>query len=250
MIRVIAKLEVKPPYVVKPIHFDGLKKKGFACEFAQEYFKQGADEILYIDVVASLFRRKIILEEISKVAEKIFIPFCVGGGVKTLDDFSYLFRNGADKVVVNTHVLQSAPHLINEASQLFGRQAVVVNIEAKKLNSFYECYSDGGRIASGRRVLDWAREVEDRGAGEILIQAIDNDGRERGFDIDLIAEVVDSVDIPVVAASGAGSFDHIKALLNYANPSGIAIASALHARHFTIEELKLYLRQNGFEVSK
>jgi cyclase len=247
--RIISKLEIKPPYVVKPIHFDGLEKKGLAYDLAQTYYNQGADEIFYIDVVASLYRRPIILEEVLNVSKTLFVPFCVGGGVKSLDDFSSLFLNGADKVVINTHALQSNPKLINEASQVFGRQSVVVNIEAKKNNESYECYTDGGRIKSGRKVLDWAKEAEDRGAGEILIQAIDKDGRQNGFDIDLISELVASISIPVIAASGAGTFDHIKTLLQHAKPSGVAISSALHNKLFTIEELKIYLNQNGFEAS-
>lgn len=248
--RIIAKLDVKSQYVVKPVHFEGLRKMGQPAELAKKYYEQGADELIYIDIVASLYQREILFEEIEKTANELFIPFGVGGGVKTIEDFSKLFHSGADKVAINTYAVQENPEIINEAAEIFGNQAVVVNIEAKKWDDWYECYTDCGRIQSKKDVISWAKEVEQRGAGEILLQCVDTDGRQRGFDLELAKQVVQSVNIPVVVASGAGKLKDIKELIEYAEPSGIALASILHYDKVTIKEVKEYLRNHGIEVSK
>ena len=248
--RIIVKLDVKPPYVVKPVHFEGLRKVGFPAELAKKYYEQGADEVIYIDIVASLYQREILFDEIEKTANELFIPFGVGGGVQTIEDFSRLFHIGADKVVINTYAVQKNPEIINQAAQIFGNQAVVVNIEAKKWDDWYECYTDCGRIQSNKDVIEWAKEVEARGAGEIFLQCVDTDGRQRGFDIELAKQVVDSVNIPVVVASGAGKLEDIKELINYAKPSGVAIASLLHYDKYTVKDIKEYLRNNEIKVSK
>mgnify|MGYP000322738725 FL=1 len=248
--RIIAKLDVKPPYVVKPVHFEGLRKIGLPAELAKKYYEQGADEIMYIDIVSSLYQREILFDEIQKTANNLFIPFGVGGGVKTIEDFSKLFHNGADKVAINTYAVQENPEIINQAAQIFGNQAIVVNIEAKKWNGWYECYTDCGRIQSSKNVIEWAKEVELRGAGEIFLQCIDTDGRQKGFDIELARQVVESVNIPVVVASGAGKLEDIKELIEYVRPSGVALASLLHYDKYTIKDIKEYLKNNGIEVSK
>lgn len=248
--RIIAKLDVKPPYVVKPVHFEGLRKVGKPMDLAKKYYDQGADEVMYIDIVASLYQREILIDEIEQAANELFIPFGVGGGVKTINDFSKLFHAGADKVVLNTYAIQENPDIINQAAEIFGNQAVVVNIEAKRWNDWWECYSDCGRIQSGKNVLEWVKEVEQRGAGEILLQSVDHDGRQRGFDLELAKCVVESVNIPVVVTSGAGSLEDIKELIEYAHPNGVAVASLLHYDKCTIQDIKEYLRSNGIEVSK
>jgi len=248
--RIIAKLDVKPPYVVKPVHFEGLRKVGFPFEMAKKYYDQGADEVVYIDIVSSLYQRDIIFDEIEKTANSLFIPFGVGGAVRSIEDFSKLFHLGADKVAINTYALQENPDIINQAAEIFGNQAVVVNIEAKKWDTYWECYSDCGRIQSGKNVIEWAKEVEERGAGEILLQSVDKDGRNRGFDLELCKIIVDLVDIPVVVASGAGSLEDIKEVIEYAKPSGVAIASLLHYDKATIKDIKEYLRENNIKVSR
>jgi cyclase len=248
--RIIAKLDVKPPFVVKPVHFEGLRKIGLPVDISKKYYEQGADEVMYIDIVASLYQREILFDEIEKTANELFIPFGVGGGVKTIDDFSKLFHAGADKVLINTHAVQENPDIINQAAEIFGNQAVVVNIEAKQWGNWWECYTDCGRVQSGKDVIKWAKEVEERGAGEILLQSVDHDGRQRGFDLELAKQVVQSVNIPVVVTSGAGKLEDIKALIQYAAPSGVAIASLLHYDKVTIKEIKAYLSANGIEVSK
>jgi len=248
--RIIAKLDVKPPYVVKPVHFEGLRKIGTPLELAQKYYDQGADEVIYIDIVASLYQREILFDEIEKAANALFIPFGVGGGVQTIEDFSKLFHVGADKVILNTYAVQKNPDIINKAAEIFGNQAVVVNIEAKKWDTWWECYTDCGRIRSGKDVFAWVKEVEQRGAGEIILQSVDHDGRQRGFDKELAKKVVESVQIPVVVTSGAGSLENIKELIEYAKPSGVAIASLLHYNKYTINDIKEYLRSVGIKVSK
>lgn len=249
-VRIIAKLDVKPPYVVKPVHFEGLRKMGLPTDLAKKYYDQGADELFYIDIVASLYQRRILFDEIEKAANMLYIPFAVGGGVRSIEDFSRLFHSGADKVVINTFAIQENPGIINRAAEIFGSQAVVVNIEAKKHKDGWECYTDCGRIQSGKDVLDWVKEIEQRGAGEILLQSVDTDGRRRGFDVNLAKKVVDLVNIPVVVSSGAGSLEDIKTLIREANPSGVAIASLLHYNKTSIVDIKRYLSDNGIEVSR
>ena len=239
--RIIAKLDVKPPYVVKPVHFEGLRKMGDPAKMAKKYYKQGADELFYIDIVSSLFQREILFHEIEKVANNLFIPFAAGGGVKDINDFSKMFHMGADKVVINTHAVNVNPDIIDNAAKVFGSQAVVVNIEAKRWNNNWECYTDCGRIQTQKDVLNWAKEIEERGAGEILLQSVDRDGRCKGFDNELASNVVNLVNIPVVVSSGAGSLEDIKILVEMANPSGIAIASLLHYDRATINEIKNFL---------
>jgi cyclase len=244
-VRIIAKLDVKPPYVVKPIHFEGLRKIGDPSDLAMKYYKQGADELFYIDIVSSLFQRQILFNEIEQVANKLFIPFAVGGGVRSIDDFSKMFHVGADKVVINTHAVQKDPSIIDQAAKIFGSQAVVVNIEAKRWSDTWECFTDCGRIQTQKDVLSWVNEVEQRGAGEILLQSVDKDGRCRGFDLELASEVVSLVSIPVIVSSGAGSLDDIKILVESSKPSGVAIASLLHYDKTTIKDIKNNLESSN-----
>ncbi len=249
-IRIIAKLDVKPPFVVKPVHFEGLRKMGSPSEMAKKYYDQGADEVMYIDIVSSLYQRGIVFDEIEKTANELFIPFGVGGAIRSIEDISKLFHIGADKVAINTYAVQENPNIINEAAEIFGSQAISVNIEAKKWDNYWECYTDCGRIRSGKDVLQWAKEVEQRGAGEILLQSVDKDGRNRGFDLELCKKVVDLVNIPVVVCSGAGTLEDIKEVIEYAKPSGVAIASLLHYDKVTIRDIKKYLKDNNIEVSR
>lgn len=248
--RIIVKLDAKPPYIVKPVHFEGLRKVGLSADMAEKYYHQGADEVFYIDIVASLYQRGILFDEIEQVASKLFVPLAVGGGVRSVEDFSQLFHCGADKVVVNTHAVQESPSLIDHAAEIFGNQAVVLNIEAKQTLGKYDAYTDCGRIPGNRDVVKWALEAQERGAGEILLQSVDRDGRCRGFDLELASQVVDAVDIPVVVSSGAGSMEDVKQLLEEVSPSGVAIASVLHYNKFTISELKEFLLKEGIEVSR
>jgi cyclase len=180
----------------------------------------------------------------------LFVPLSVGGGIQSIEDCTKLFHAGADKIIINTYAVQENSNIIEEAAQRFGSQSVVINIEAKNIGNSWECYTDCGRIKSGKNVLEWVQEVESKGAGEILLQSVDKDGRQAGFDLELAKKVVDSVDMPVVIGSGAGSCDDIIKVIKYAKPSGIAVASMLHYDKTSIKELKQYLKENNIEVSK
>lgn len=247
--RIIVKLDAKPPHIVKPIHFEGLRKIGLPEDLATKYYDQGADEVFYIDIVSSLYRREILTEHVKNTASKLFIPFAVGGGVKSIDGFIKLLQSGADKIVINTYAVREDKNIINVAAKTFGSQAVVVGIEAKKWGNYWECYTDCGKIQTGQDVIEWAKEVESRGAGEILLQSVDRDGRKIGFDIDLAKNVVDSVNIPVVVGSGASSPQDILNLVKEVQPSGVAIASILHYNETTVFDIKSLLKKNAIEVS-
>ncbi len=249
MFRIIAKLDVKPPYVVKPVHFEGLRRMGIPNDLSKKYYDQGVDEIIYIDIVASLYKREILYQHLSQAAKGIFVPLSIGGGITSVQDCSKLFQSCADKIVINTHAVQVDPSLISKAADLYGSQSVVVNIEAKRTPADWVCYTDCGRIPSGKSVLEWVDEIQDRGAGEIVLQSVDTDGRRTGFDIDLIKRVVMSSSIPVIAASGAGSKEHILEMYSNARPAGVAISSLLHYNIETVGSIKTFLRQNGVKVS-
>jgi cyclase len=248
-LRIIARLDVKPPYVVKPVHFEGLRKIGTPADLALKYYTQGADEILYIDIVSSLYQRPILLNQICETSKELYIPFAAGGGVKTIEDFENLLHHGVDKVVINTFALQHGAQIIRKAAEIFGSQAVVVHIVAKKWQGWWECYSDCGRIRSGKDAVEWAKEVENLGAGEILVSSVDCDGRKRGFDIELIYHIVENTKIPVIAASGAGSLEHIRDVVVQANPDAVAVGSLLHYNTATIGTIKQYLDDNGIKVA-
>jgi len=248
-LRIIARLDVKPPTVVKPIRFEGNRQIGNPRELARKYYNQGADEIFYLDIVASLYQRNIIIEGVTDTSEDLFIPFAAGGGVRTISDFELLLHHGVDKVVINTYALQHDPTIIERAAMIFGSQAVVVHLEAKKMGERWECYSDCGRSRSGKDVLDWVDDVVDLGAGEIFVSSVDTDGLQQGFDIALIRDVVDRVNIPVVAGSGAGSLEHIYSMIQQAKPDAVAVASILHYRVTTISDIKHYLHDRNVEVT-
>lgn len=243
--RVIAKLDIKPPHVVKPIHFEGLRKIGSPAELARQYYQQGADEILYIDIVASLYRREVLFDQVEAVSQQLFVPLGIGGGVRSIEDISRLFHCGADKVTLNTHVLQRNPELIDEAARTFGSQAVVLAVEAKRWDGWWECFSDCGRERSGRNVIDWIQEAQRRGAGELLVQSVDCDGRRQGFDIPLLQAVKQAVAIPVIAASGAGSIEHVLTMATQVRPDAVAVASLLHYGLASVGELKAALVKEG-----
>lgn len=243
--RVIAKLDVKPPCVVKPVHFEGLRKIGEPAEIARRYYEQGADEIFYIDIVASLYRREVLFDQIRSASEHVFVPFAVGGGIRSVDDVSRAFHSGADKVALNTEAVQRDPELVDRAARLFGSQAVVVNVEAKRWDRMWECYTDCGRERSGRNVIEWVREAEQRGAGEIFLQSVDRDGRRAGFDVDLIEQVKATVGVPVIAASGAGSVDDIVKMVRRARPDAVAVASVLHYGVCSVTDIKNALKELG-----
>jgi cyclase len=237
--RIIAKLDVKPPYVVKPVHFEGLRKVGEPANLAKKYFSQGADELFYIDIVSSLYQRKILPDEIIKTANELFIPFAVGGGVKNIEDFSNLLHIGADKVVINSYAVQHNPNIINKAAEIFGNQAVVVNIEAKKIDvSSWEAYKFCGREKTNLNLIDWINTIHDKGCGEILLTSIDKEGTETGFDIDLINNVHKIIKKPLIVSGGCGNLNHIQEVKKRFKDVSVAVASVLHYKTLKISEIK------------
>jgi imidazole glycerol-phosphate synthase subunit HisF len=226
--RIISKLDIKGPNLVKGIHLEGLRVLGKPEVFAKAYYKQGVDEIIYQDAVASLYQRNSLTDIISRTVQDIFIPLTVGGGIRSLDDINSILRAGGDKVSINTAAIKS-PNFINEASRHFGSSTILVAIEASlQPNGKYLAYTDNGREYTGVEVISWAREIEDRGAGEILLTSIDNEGTGKGFDLDLIKEVSKSVTIPVIAHGGASKKDDISNSIRSSGADAVAISSMLH----------------------
>jgi imidazole glycerol-phosphate synthase subunit HisF len=227
-IRIIPRLDIKGPNVVKGIHLEGLRVMGRPDDFAQYYYESGADELIFMDVVASLYERNSLHSIISETAKKIFIPLTVGGGLRTIDDIKLVLRAGADKVCINTAALKN-PSIITEAALRFGSSTIVVAIEAIKQNDGkYLAYTDNGREFTGVDVFEWARKVNELGAGEIVITSVDREGTGDGFDIDLVRQIAQSVNIPVIAHGGAGTKEHVYQVIDQANCDAVTMASMIH----------------------
>lgn len=248
-IRVIARLDVKTEHLVKGIQLEGLRKLGRPNEFARRYYKQGIDEIVYVDIVASLYERNSLLPIIEQASNDIFIPLTVTGGIRSIENARSALLSGADKVGVNTAAIKN-PELISQIAFQFGVQCMVQSIEAKETGpGSWEVYYDNGREKTGIDVLDWAKEAESRGAGEIFLTSVDCDGAGHGMDIDLISNVCDQVKIPVIASGGAGDTNHIKDAVEQTNLSGIAVAKILHYDQVSIAQIKDVLKSiKGVEI--
>ena len=236
-IRLIARLDVKAPNLVKGVQFEGLRKLGDPNEFAERYYLEGIDEIYYEDIVASLYERNNILEIVAQTTRNIFVPVTVGGGLRTGEDVAAVLRAGADKVAINTGAIKS-PEIITEISRRFGSQCMVLSIQAKKNHDDWEAFYDNGREHSGLDVIEWARRGQNLGAGEIILTSVDQEGTGTGLDIDLVRAVTDVVDIPVVASGGLGNPDHLVDVINYGNADAVAIATALHYQQFSLREFR------------
>jgi cyclase len=239
-VRIIPRLDIKGPNLVKGIHLEGLRVLGKPEQFAQYYYEQGADELLYVDVVASLYGRNSILPIIERTARDIFIPLTVGGGLRTLDDITTALRAGADKVVLNTAAIRT-PGLIAEAARRFGSSTIVVAIEAiRQSNGAFHAYTDNGREETGLDVVEWATRAASLGAGEILLTAVDQEGTGKGYACALTKRIAESVSIPVVACGGAGSAAHVVEVIRDGKVDAVAMASILHYdfidRHPFVEE--------------
>ena len=227
-IRVIPRLDIKGPNLVKGIHLEGLRVLGKPEDFAQFYYQNGADELFYQDAVASLYGRNSLLDIIERTASKIFIPLTVGGGLRSVDDIRTVLRAGADKIAINTAAVKR-PALIREAALAFGSSTIVVSIEAiKKTNGRFEAYIDYGRESTGLDAFDWALEAVDLGAGEILVTSIDSEGTGKGYDLDLTRQISKAVPIPVIALGGAGCLDHIVEVIRDGWADAVSLASMLH----------------------
>ncbi len=246
--RIIPCLDVDKGRVVKGISFINLKDAGDPVEMAAYYDREGADEIVFLDITASHERRETVVELASKTAEKVFIPYTIGGGISKTEHIREILKRGADKISINTSAVRS-PSLISDASRIFGRQCVVVAIDAKyKKKDFWEVYLNGGRTPTGKNAVDWAKKAEELGAGEILLTSMDKDGTKDGYDIDLTLKVTSSVNIPVIASGGAGKLEHLRDVIKYADADAVLVASIFHYGKHTIKEAKKYLRSEGIKV--
>lgn len=251
--RIIPCLDVKDGRVVKGVNFVGLRDAGDPVETGLRYSEEGADELVFLDITASSDRRQIVTGMVRRVADTINIPFTVGGGLRTVDDMRAILRAGADKVSVNTAALERA-ELVDEGARQFGSQCIVVAIDARREHReaggvpVWMAYTHGGRERTVRDAVGWAREVADRGAGELLLTSMDADGTREGYDIELTEAVSSAVGIPVIASGGAGSLDHLYEAFAEGKASAVLAASIFHFREFTIKEAKAYLRKRGILV--
>lgn len=246
--RIIPCLDVNNGRVVKGVNFVNLQDAGDPVEIAAAYDRAGADEVVFLDITASSDGRKTVVDMVRKVAEKVFIPFTVGGGIRTVEDFKILLREGADKISVNSAAIDR-PELISEAAEKFGSQCVVVAIDAKRTaEGSFHVYKHGGRLDTGLDAIEWARKVERLGAGEILLTSMDGDGTKAGYDIELTRSIAENVKIPVIASGGAGKLEHFKDALTLGKADAALAASLFHFKELEIRQVKEYLRQEGISV--
>lgn len=247
--RIIPCLDVNGGRVVKGVNFVNLIDAGDPVEIAEAYDKAGADELVFLDITASSDARETVVDMVRKVAEKVFIPFTVGGGIRTVEDFKAILREGADKISVNSAAINN-PGLISEAADKFGSQCVVVAIDAKRREdgSGWNIYKNGGRIDMGIDAVKWAIQADRLGAGEILLTSMDCDGTKAGYDIELTRIISENVSIPVIASGGAGNLEHFKEALSMGKADAALAASLFHFKELEIKEVKEYLRQEGISV--
>ena len=248
--RIIPCLDLKDGRVVKGTNFVGLRDAGDPVEAAIEYNKQGADELVLLDITASSDARNIMVDIVTRVARSIFIPFTVGGGIRTVDDFTAILRAGADKVSVNSAALKN-PQIISDAAYKFGSQCVVVAMDAKRTEKGnWTLYLNGGRVDTGIDALEWAKKVEKLGAGEILLTSMDCDGVKEGYDLELTRTISENVNIPVIASGGAGKMSHFYDAFTEGKADAVLAASLFHFKEITIPDLKDYLADKEISVRK
>lgn len=245
--RIIPCLDVDSGRVVKGVHFVDIRDAGDPVENAELYNKQGADEIIFLDITASSDRRDIIIDVVEKTAEQVFVPLTVGGGIRNLDDIRRILRAGADKVSINTAAVES-PDLVREAADRFGSQCIVVAIDAKARDSSWEVFIHGGRTPAGLDVLEWAKKMEELGAGEFMLTSMDRDGTKEGYDLRLTRTVSELVNIPVIASGGVGTLEHLYEGLTDGRADAVLAASIFHYNEFTVEDVKAYLKGRGVNV--
>lgn len=244
-VRLIARLDIKSPNLIKGIHLEGLRKIGDPQQFAQAYYAAGADEIIYMDIVASLYNRYSLSDIVRRTAEQVFIPITVGGGLRSLADVEQALRSGADKVAINTAAV-ARPELITEVATRFGSQCMVLGIEAKRSGEGrWEAYTDNGREHTGLDVVEWVRRAVDLGAGEILLTSVDQEGTRRGFDIALTRAVSDSVRVPVIASGGMGTIEHLTSVVRDGHADAVAMADVLHYKRLSMADIRKGAREAG-----
>lgn len=246
--RLIARLDIKGPNLIKGIHLEGLRVVGDPQMFARRYYEAGADELVYMDIVASLYGRNSLTEIIKRAARDIFIPMTVGGGVRSVEDAAQLLRAGADKVAVNTAAVLR-PELISEISRRFGSQCMVLSIEAKQvIPGKWEVYTDNGRERTGLDVVEWAQRACELGAGEILLTSVDREGTRKGFDVELTRAVAATVPIPVIASGGMGNVQHLVDVIHQGQADAVTMADVLHYQRISLDEMRAAARQAGIKL--
>jgi cyclase len=249
-IRIIPRLDIKGPNLIKGIRLEGLRVVGDPQEFARRYYEEGADELIYMDIVASLYGRNSLKDIVRRTAKDVFIPLTVGGGIRSTDDVRDMLRAGADKVAINTAAIKR-PELISEISRRFGSQCCVVSVEAKRLlEGGWEAYVDNGREHTGLDVITWVRHAERLGAGELLITSVDQEGTKRGFDVELLKTVTNAVNLPVIGSGGMGSMDHFTAAVRDGGVDAVAIADVFHYKRIGIGEVRQGAITAGLNVRK
>lgn len=248
-IRIIPRLDIKSPNLVKGIHLEGLRVMGEPRTFARRYYEEGADELLYIDIVASLYGRNNLRELVRRTAHDVFIPITVGGGIRSVDDVTEILRSGADKVAINTAAVHR-PALIREVARRFGSQCMVLSVEAKWIApGKWEVYTDNGREKTGRDVKEWVMQAVELGAGEVLLTSVDREGTRKGFDLPLVKEIATLVGVPVIASGGMGNLTHLREVVEEGCADAIAVADALHYNRLTLAEMRTALETPSLEVA-
>ena len=245
--RIIPCLDVKDGRVVKGINFLDLRDAGDPVEAGIKYDEEGADELVFLDITASSDRRETVIDMVEHVANSVFIPFTVGGGIKTLEDIRKIVGAGADKVSINTAAVKT-PELITKGANVFGSQCIVVAIDVKNNGKFWEVFLHGGRTPTGIDAAEWAKEVEQRGAGEILLTSMDKDGTKDGFDLEITSKISQMLNIPVIASGGAGNLQHLADGVTIGKADAVLAASIFHFKEYTIREAKEFMRDRGIEV--
>jgi len=247
-LRLIARLDIKGANLIKGVHLEGLRVVGDPQIHAAKYYHDGADEIVYMDTVASLYGRNNLVDVVSRATEHVFVPITVGGGIRSVEDARTLLRAGADKVAINTAAIKE-PKLISQLSDVWGSSTIVLSIEAKKTgDKKWEAYTDNGRERTGLDVGQWAETGANLGAGEIFVTSVDQEGTRKGFDCELVAEITKRVDVPVIASGGFGSLDHLSQLVKTAKPTGVAIADSLHYNRYSIDQIRSFCLAHGIST--
>ncbi len=247
-IRIIPCLDVKDGRVVKGVHFENLVEAGDPVEHADFYSREKADELVFLDISATIEGRKTMVDVVKKVSEVVFIPMTVGGGINSLQDIETLLKAGADKISMNTSAVKN-PGVIKEGAKKFGSQCIVAAVDAKRISEDrWEVYIESGKTPTGMDAVEWAKKVESLGAGEILLTSIDMDGTQKGYDVQMTKSIADSVGIPVIASGGAGTLEHLSDVVKKGHASAVLLASLLHFRKYTVAQIKNYLREQGVEV--
>lgn len=237
-LRIIPRLDIKGPNLIKGIRLEGLRVMGDPQEFALRYYEAGADELIYIDIVASLYGRNNLSDIISRAADRVFIPITVGGGIRSVDDARHILRSGADKVAINTAAI-ARPELISDVSRRFGSQAMVLSVEAKQIApGKWEAYTDNGRERTGLDVIEWVQRAVDLGAGEVLITSVDREGTRKGFETDLVRAVSRTVSVPVIASGGMGSIEDFVDVARNGEADAVSMADVLHYGRMTLPQIR------------